>query len=167
MSTAKDFSTFLWHRLQDSSGRRAMKQLKELSVFFFNCLIYSWAQCPRWSIENIPCLRYLNSFSLLQNCMYNLANKKQAIEYKLHSNLDLYLSSLAGTYYIHRLLWWHLLQKHVWSFCLAKSNYYWPFPILWQLVSICSEKKNSLCSDYGAWVIRQKRNIVNFTRPCS
>lgn len=137
------------------------------NFLFFFCLIYSWTQCPRWSSENIPCLRYLNSFSLLQNCMYNLANKKQAIEYKLHSNLDLYLSLLAGTYYIHRLLWWHLLQKHVWSFCLAKSNYYWPFPILWQHVSICSEKKNSLCSDYGAWVIRQKRNIVNFTRPCS
>lgn len=104
MSTAKDFSTFLGHRLQDSSGRRAMKQLKELSVFFF--VSFTAELSVRVGLLRIfrPCLRYLNSFSLLQNCMYNLANKKQAIEYKLHSNLDLYLSLLAGTYYIHRLL---------------------------------------------------------------
>ena len=37
-------------------------------------------------------------------CTINLANKKEAFEYKLHSNLDLHLSLLAGTYYIHRFL---------------------------------------------------------------
>lgn len=81
-----------------------MKQLKELSVFFF--VSFTAELSVRVGLLRIfrPCLRYLNSFSLLQNCMYNLANKKQAIEYKLHSNLDLYLSLLAGTYYIHRLL---------------------------------------------------------------